>query len=84
MQIWSEFKQVVLPLLVAAAVVGLLEWRHGREAARWERAIAAHAAAIEQQAAAVDKIGDLLATQGYTLPPLAGTPLPQWTASASR
>ncbi|MCR4300861.1 MAG: hypothetical protein NUV51_04560 [Sulfuricaulis sp.] len=66
---WLEFKTTLLPWLLAAAVIGLLEWRHTADVGRWQEANEMLRTSVDRQAAALEKIGDLLAAQGYTLPP---------------
>jgi hypothetical protein len=69
MHIWSEFKNAILPWLVAAAVVGLLMVEHRRTTAALVAANGRLADAVEVQGRALDGVRDLLAKQGYTLPP---------------
>lgn len=72
MQIWIEFKNTVLPWLLAAGVVAFLVAEHRRTTAALVDANARLAAAVEEQGKALDGVRSLLAAQGYTLPPLAG------------
>jgi hypothetical protein len=69
MPIWIEFKTTILPWLVAAAVVALLITEHRRTTDALVGANARLAAAVETQGRALDGVRDLLASQGYTLPP---------------
>jgi hypothetical protein len=69
MQIWVEFKNTILPWLVAAAVVALLITEHQRTTAALLAANGRLAAAVELQGRALDGVRDLLSKQGYTLPP---------------
>lgn len=71
MHIWSEFKNTLLPWLLAGAVVAFLVTEHRRTTAALVEANARLADAVEQQGAALDGVRELLASQGYTLPPLA-------------
>ena len=69
MQIWSEFKTTVLPWLIAASVVGLLMVEHRRTTDALVEANTRLADAVESQSDALDGVRELLARQGYTLPP---------------
>jgi hypothetical protein len=69
MQIWVEFKTAILPWLIAAAVITLLIWEHNRTTEALVSANGRLADAVELQGKALDGVRDLLATQGYTLPP---------------
>jgi hypothetical protein len=71
MQIWVEFKTTILPWIVAAAVVALLITEHQRTTAALVAANGRLADAVEVQGKALDGVRDLLAKQGYTLPPFA-------------
>lgn len=71
MHIWVEFKNTLLPWLLAGAVVAFLVSEHRRTTAALVEANARLAAAVEQQGKALDGVRSLLAAQGYTLPPLA-------------
>ena len=73
MNIWTEFKNTILPWLVAAAVIALLMVEHRRTTAALVAANGRLADAVEVQGRALDGVRDLLAKQGYTLPPLAET-----------
>lgn len=69
MNIWTEFKNTILPWLVAAAVIALLMVEHRRTTAALVAANGRLADAVEVQGRALDGVRDLLAKQGYTLPP---------------
>ena len=71
MQYWVEFKNTILPWLLAAGVVAFLIAEHRRTTDALLGANARLAAAVEQQGKALDGVRALLAAQGYTLPPLA-------------
>jgi hypothetical protein len=71
MQIWVEFKNAVLPWLLAGGVVAFLIAEHRRTTDALLEANTRLAAAVEQQGDALKGVRDLLASQGYTLPPLA-------------
>ena len=71
MHIWSEFKNTVLPWLLAGAVVAFLITEHRRTTDALLQANGRLANAVEQQGKALDGVRALLASQGYTLPPLA-------------
>ena len=73
MNIWTEFKNVVLPWLLAAGVVAFLIGEHRRTTEALMNANTRLAAAVAQQGEALDGVRSLLASQGYTLPPLANT-----------
>ncbi|MFO7303072.1 MAG: hypothetical protein DIU54_011715 [Acidobacteriota bacterium] len=72
MHLWNEFKNTILPWLLAAGVVAFLVTEHRRTTAALIEANGRLAAAVEQQGAALDGVRELLAAQGYTLPPLDG------------
>jgi hypothetical protein len=72
MNLWVEFKNTILPWLLAAGVVTFLIAEHRRTTDALLGANARLAAAVEQQGKALDGVRALLASQGYTLPPLAG------------
>ena len=71
MNIWTEFKNAILPWLLAAAVVTFLITEHRRTTEALVAANARLANAVDQQGKALDGVRALLASQGYTLPPLA-------------
>jgi anti-sigma-K factor RskA len=70
MNIWTEFKNAILPWLIAAGVVGLLMFEHRRTTAALVDTNQQLAEAVEVQGRALEGVRDLLAKQGYTLPPL--------------
>lgn len=72
MNLWVEFKNTILPWLLAGGVVTFLIAEHRRTTEALLGANARLAAAVEQQGKALDGVRALLASQGYTLPPLAG------------
>ena len=72
MNLWVEFKNTILPWLLAGGVVTFLIAEHRRTTDALLGANARLAAAVEQQGKALDGVRALLASQGYTLPPLAG------------
>jgi hypothetical protein len=71
MHIWTEFKNSILPWLLAAGIVAFLIAEHRRTTQALLAANARLADAVEQQGKALDGVRGLLASQGYTLPPLA-------------
>lgn len=71
MPIWIEFKNTVLPWLLAAAVVSFLVMEHRRTTEALMSANSRLADAVAQQGRALEGVRQLLASQGYTLPPLA-------------
>jgi hypothetical protein len=71
MHIWNEFKNTILPWLLAAGVVAFLIAEHRRTTDALLEANKRLAGAVEQQGKALDGVRGLLASQGYTLPPLA-------------
>ena len=72
MHLWTEFKNTILPWLLAAGVVTFLVAEHRRTTNALIDANARLAAAVEQQGAALEGVRELLSAQGYTLPPLDG------------
>jgi hypothetical protein len=70
MNIWTEFKNAILPWLLAGGVVVFLIAEHRRTTAALLDANTRLADAVEQQGKALDGVRSLLASQGYTLPPL--------------
>jgi hypothetical protein len=72
MNIWLEFKNTILPWLIAGGVVAFLLVEHRRTTDALVGANARLADAVTQQGKALDGVRALLAAQGYTLPPLAG------------
>ncbi|HEX5107449.1 MAG TPA: hypothetical protein VFV95_03345 [Vicinamibacterales bacterium] len=71
MSIWTEFKNTILPWLLAAGVVTFLIAEHRRTTQALLDANTRLAGAVEQQGKALEGVRSLLASQGYTLPPLA-------------
>ena len=69
MHIWTEFKTTILPWLIAAAVIVLLITEHQRTTNALVAANGRLADAVELQGRALDGVRELLAKQGYTLPP---------------
>jgi hypothetical protein len=72
MNFWLEFKNAILPWLLAGAVVTFLIFEHRRTTEALLDANGRLADAVAQQGKALDGVRALLAAQGYTLPPLAG------------
>ena len=70
MSIWTEFKNAILPWMLAGAVITFLIAEHRRTTAALLDANTRLADAVEQQGKALDGVRALLASQGYTLPPL--------------
>jgi hypothetical protein len=70
MNIWIEFKNAILPWLLASAAVAFLIAEHRRTTNALLDANARLSSAVEQQGKALDGVRALLASQGYTLPPL--------------
>jgi len=71
MNIWLEFKNTILPWMLAGAVVAFLVAEHRRMTGALLDANTRLASSVEQQGKALDGVRALLAAQGYTLPPLA-------------
>jgi hypothetical protein len=71
MHIWTEFKNSILPWVLAGGVVTFLIAEHHRTTDALLAANARLATAVEQQGKALDGVRGLLASQGYTLPPLS-------------
>jgi hypothetical protein len=67
---WVEFKNTILPWLLAAGVVTFLVHEHRRTTEALLGANTRLAEAVEQQGKALEGVRQLLAAQGYTLPPL--------------
>lgn len=72
MHLWVEFKNAILPWLLAAAVVAFLVTEHRRMTEALLDANGRLAEAVEIQGNALEGVRQLLAAQGYTLPPLEG------------
>jgi hypothetical protein len=70
MNIWMEFKNTILPWLLAGSVVAFLVAEHRRTTGALLDANQRLAEAVEEQGKALDGVRALLASQGYTLPPL--------------
>ena len=71
MTLWQEFKNTVLPWLLAAGVIAFLVSENRRTTSAILAANDRLAEAVEAQGAALEGVRELLAAQGYTLPPLA-------------
>lgn len=69
MPIWLEFKNTILPWLLAAGVVAFLIAEHRRTTQALLEANTRLAEAVETQGQALEGVRQLLAAQGYTLPP---------------
>lgn len=69
MTYWTEFKNTILPWVLAAGVVTFLVTEHRRTTEALLGANARLAAAVEVQGQALEGVRQLLAAQGYTLPP---------------
>ena len=69
MTYWVEFKNTILPWLLAGGVVTFLVHEHQRTTDALLGANARLAAAVEEQGKALEGVRQLLATQGYTVPP---------------
>ena len=67
---WTEFKNTILPWLLAGSVVAFLVMEHRRTTDALLGANARLAAAVEEQGRALDGVRQLLSAQGYTVPPL--------------
>jgi hypothetical protein len=70
MNIWTEFKNAILPWVLASAVVAFMIAEHRRTTGALLDANTRLSNAVEQQGKALDGVRSLLASQGYTLPPL--------------
>jgi hypothetical protein len=67
---WTEFKNTILPWILAAGVVTFLIIEHRRTTDALLGANARLAEAVEVQGRALEGVRQLLASQGYTLPPI--------------
>jgi len=70
MHIWTEFKNAILPWLLAGSVVAFMIAEHRRTTGALLEANTRLSNAVEQQGKALDGVRSLLSSQGYTLPPL--------------
>ncbi|MDH4066107.1 MAG: hypothetical protein OEW19_17030 [Acidobacteriota bacterium] len=70
MTYWIEFKNTILPWLLAGAVVTFLVHEHRETTSALLGANARLASAVEEQGKALEGVRQLLASQGYTLPPI--------------
>ncbi len=68
-QFWAEFKTTILPWMLAAGVIAFLIAEHRRTTDALVAANARLAEAVETQGRALEGVRQLLASQGYTLPP---------------
>jgi N-acetyl-anhydromuramyl-L-alanine amidase AmpD len=59
---WAEFRQHVLPWLLAAAVIGLMAHQENKRTARLNELLL-------RQAQSLESVHILLSTQGYLVPP---------------
>jgi hypothetical protein len=66
---WVEFKNTILPWLLAGGVVAFLVSEHRRTTDAMLSANTRLAEAVEAQGDALEGVRELLAAQGYTLPP---------------
>lgn len=66
---WIEFKNTILPWLLAGGVVTFLVHEHRRTTEALLGANERLASAVEEQGKALEGVRQLLASQGYTLPP---------------
>ena len=69
MPYWVEFKNTILPWLLAGGVVAFLVSEHRRTTTAMLSANTRLAEAVEAQGDALEGVRELLAAQGYTLPP---------------
>ena len=67
---WTEFKNTILPWLLAGGVVMFLVNEHRQTTQALLGANARLAEAVEEQGKALEGVRQLLSAQGYTLPPL--------------
>ena len=66
MTIWSEFKSVVFPWLIAGIMTGLYVYENQQSDRRYETQ-------TMRIATELDGVKTLLSEQGYRVPPLVGT-----------
>jgi hypothetical protein len=71
MRIWDEFKQVVLPWVLAAGVIAFVWHMTGQLLYQYEASARLQAQHIEALSKEVEGIKDLLSQQGYVVPPTA-------------
>ena len=76
MTAWIEVKRHVLPWLVAAAFLAVSMHGQSRQVVSLENANERLVAELREVRAAMRATNDLLATQGYTLPPQTGALAP--------
>jgi hypothetical protein len=74
MPFWIEFKNAILPWMLAAGVIVFLVTEHRRTTEALLTANQRLADAVEAQGRALEGVRDLLAKQGYTLPPFDVSP----------
>jgi hypothetical protein len=70
-RVTNEHLDTILPWLLASAVVAFMIAEHRRTTGALLEANTRLANAVEQQGKALDGVRGLLASQGYTLPPLS-------------
>ena len=70
MTYWTEFKNTILPWLLAGGVVTFLVHEHSQTTQALLGANTRLAEAVEEQGKALEGVRQLLSSQGYTLPPL--------------
>jgi hypothetical protein len=68
---WTEFKNTILPWLLAAGIVTFLVNEHRQTTQALLGANQRLSTAVEEQGKALEGVRQLLASQGYTLPPLS-------------
>lgn len=73
MTIWSEFKQTLLPWVIAALVIGVLLFESHRNSQTILDISARQTEAMREQAKTLDGIRTLMSQQGYVVPPSLGT-----------
>ena len=66
MAIWLEFRSHVLPWIIAAGVIGLMNVQENKRTEQFQASMLRQSQAIEAQ-------NNLLATQGYLVPPTVET-----------
>jgi Tfp pilus assembly protein PilN len=70
---WKEFKETVLPYLVAVLVVVLTVWLTDRERASYKESNERLTTQIEALSNELGGIRELMSKQGYVLPPQKGS-----------